>query len=125
MMITTRRLHFQSLARPRFERAEDVVEWLGAVQAQDFPAAKWAIAQRTTGATDAGLDQAFNSGAILRTHVLRPTWHFVPAKDIRWMLELTAPRVGAAMAQQTRWLGLDTSAYARARRIIAKALAGG
>jgi hypothetical protein len=121
--ITGRRLHFQSLAKPRFDRGEDVVEWLGAVQAQDFPAAKWAIAQRTTGASDLGLDLAFNSGAILRTHVLRPTWHFVPAKDIRWMLALTARRVRAAIAHQGRWLGLDAEVFTKANRLIEKALA--
>jgi hypothetical protein len=123
--ITGRRLHFQSLATPRFDRAEDVVEWLGAVQAQDFPAAKWAVAQRTTGATDVGLEQAFNAGTILRTHVLRPTWHLVPARDIRWMLALTAPRIRATMVRQGRWLGLDADMIARAKRTIVAMLSGG
>jgi hypothetical protein len=52
---------------------------------------KWAVAQRTAGADDAALDRAFNDGAMLRTHVLRPTWHFVSPADIRWMLALSAP----------------------------------
>jgi hypothetical protein len=124
-MIINRRLHFQSLAKPRFERAEDVVEWLGAVQAQDFPGAKWAVAQRTTGACDADLERAFNAGSILRTHVLRPTWHFVPAKDIRWMLALTAARLRAIMARQGRWIGLDADTIVRAKRTIAKTLSSG
>jgi Winged helix DNA-binding domain len=128
-MIINRRLHFQSLAKPRFDRPEDVVEWLGAVQAQDFPAAKWAVAQRLTGrgadASDRGLDQAFNAGTIVRTHVLRPTWHFVPARDLRWMLALTAPRIRAALVSQARWLGLDAATVTRAERTIVETLSGG
>ena len=124
-MITNRRLHFQSLAKPRFARAEDVVEWLGAVQAQDFGGAKWAVSQRMTGATNAGLDHAFNAGTILRTHVLRPTWHFVPARDIRWMLALTAPRIRASLVSLGRMVGLDATKIAREKRIIVEALSGG
>ena len=83
----------QHLARPRLTDPVEMVAHLGAVQAQDYPAAKWALAQRLHGATDASLDAAFNAGAILRTHVLRPTWHFVAPADIRWLLALTAPRI--------------------------------
>jgi winged helix DNA-binding protein len=120
-----RRLWFQSLARPRFERAEDVVEWFGAVQSQDFAAAKWAVAQRTRSLSDADVERAINSGTVLRTHVLRPTWHFAPAKDIRWMLALTAPRIRASMARLGHWFGLAPDAFPRANRAIAKALSGG
>jgi Winged helix DNA-binding domain len=124
-MITTRRLHFQSLAKPRFERAVDVVEWFGAVQAQDFPAAHWAVAQRTVGVDGSGLEQAFNDGVILRTHVLRPTWHLVPARDLRWMLMLTAPRIRPALRSQARFCGITDDMVVRAKRMIAKTLAGG
>jgi hypothetical protein len=120
-----RRLWFQSLARPRFERAEDVVEWFGAVQSQDFAAAKWAVAQRTRSLSDTDVERAINSGTVLRTHVLRPTWHFAPAKDIRWMLALTAPRIRAGMARLGHWFGLTPDAFPRANRAIAKALSGG
>jgi hypothetical protein len=120
-----RRLWFQSLARPRFERAEDVVEWFGAVQSQDFAAAKWAVAQRTRSLSDSDVERAINSGTVLRTHVLRPTWHFAPAKDIRWMLALTAPRIRASMARLGHWFGLTPDAFPRANRAIAKALSGG
>ncbi len=124
-VLTDRRLHFHSLARPRFERAVDVVEWLGAVQSQDYAGAKWAVAQRTTGVTDQDVDEAFNRGAILRTHVLRPTWHFVLPRDIRWMLALTAPRINLPMAFQGRSLGLDSRVFARSQRLLARELAGG
>jgi Winged helix DNA-binding domain len=113
--------------RQVFERAVDVVEWLGAVQAQDYAAAKWAVGLRMRGAaaTDAGIDQTFNAGLLLRTHVLRPTWHFVLPRDIRWMLTLTAPRVHAAMAWHARHLGFDAAYFRRGQRALAKELAGG
>src|SRR5579862_6490878 len=124
-MITTRRLHFQSLAKPRFDHAEHVIEWLGAVQSQDYPAAKWAVAQRTTRPDDAGLEHALATGTILRTHVLRPTWHFVPAKDLRWMLALTAQRIRASLVSQARFCRLDAATVTRAKHLIVKALSGG
>src|SRR4051794_5167159 len=96
--IAHKRLYNQHLAGVPFEQPEEVVQWLGAVQSQDFGGAKWAVAQRGRDITETAIEQAFNEGAILRTHVLRPTWHFVRPADIRWMVELTAPRINAAIA---------------------------
>src|SRR6266700_8112850 len=81
--VVARRLRPQRLLGARFERPEDVVGWLGAVQSQDYLGAKWAVAQRTSKPSDADFEDAFTRGAILRTHVLRPTWHFVAPADIR------------------------------------------
>src|SRR5258708_34735278 len=103
----------------------DVVQWLGAVQAQDYGAAKWALGLRTRGVSDADIDRAFAEGAILRTHVMRPPWHFVLPADIRWMLALTAPRIKAQVAYYDRKLELDDALYARSNTILAKALEGG
>ena len=64
-------------------------------------------AAHARGCTDADVERACADGRILRTHVLRPTWHFVLPDDIRWMLALTAPRVRAAMAYYDRKLALD------------------
>ena len=86
------KLHNQLLSQTKFTQPSQVVAWLGAVQSQDYAGAKWAVAQRTKGLTDAAIEQAFTNGDILRTHVMRPTWHFVTPEDIRWMLALTAPR---------------------------------
>ncbi|WP_437826344.1 winged helix DNA-binding domain-containing protein [Sorangium sp. So ce1153] len=123
--IIRQRLHNERLAGRPCERPEDVVRWLCAVQAQDYAGAKWAIAQRTTDVTDAALDRLFNDGKILRTHVLRPTWHLVTPQDIRWMLGLTAPRVNAANAYQYRQLELDDAVFARSNDALVKALQGG
>jgi hypothetical protein len=102
-----RRLANQHLTGRPLATPESVVERLGAVQAQDYAGAKWAIAQRTAGATDADVEAALSEGRLLRTHVLRPTWHIVTAAELRWMLDLTAPRVRARMAVYDRRLGLD------------------
>jgi hypothetical protein len=123
--IAQQRLLNQRLASPAFERPVEVVQWLGAVQSQDYAAAKWALGMRVQSATDDAIEQAFDAGAILRTHVMRPTWHFVTPADIRWMLALTAPRVNAASAYQYRSLELDDAIFARSNAALATALQGG
>ena len=85
------RLRSQRLVGPPFATPEAVVGWLAAVQAQDYAGAKWAVAQRTKGCSDEDVEAALRDGRILRTHVLRPTWHLVLPADIRWMLALSAP----------------------------------
>src|SRR6188768_2841166 len=107
MRLADARLHNQRLSSSGLTKPADVVAWLGAVQAQDYAGAKWALALRMERATDADIDQAFAAGAILRTHVMRPTWHFVSPADIRWMLALTAPRVHAVSDYYYRKAGLD------------------
>lgn len=103
----------------------DVVRWLGAVQAQDFPAAKWALALRMRTATNRAIEDAYNEGQILRTHLMRPTWHFVAPEDIRWLLELTAPRVNAKAGPYFRKYELDAAVFKQSNQVIVKALQGG
>jgi len=123
--ITKLRLHAQQLAQPQMNGPADVVGWFGAVQAQDYAGAKWSLAQRMGSATDAEIEQAFNNGEIIRTHILRPTWHFVHPADLRWMLKLTAPRVHALSLSYYRKEGLDEAALARGHAVLRQALAGG
>ena len=123
--IARRRLRNQRLTGAPFASAVDAVRWLGAVQAQDYAGAKWAVGQRVRGGTDADVEAACDRGDILRTHVMRPTWHFVVPTDIRWMLALTAPQVKARMATYDRQLGLDGATYARTNAVLARALEGG
>ena len=98
---------------------------LGAMQAQDFTGAKWAIGLRAPACHDANVEDDFNDGRILRTHVLRPTWHFVAAADIKWMLALSAPRVHAANAYYYKQSGLDAKVFARGCAMISRVLADG
>ncbi len=120
-----RRLRNQKLTSSDRPTPAELVTWLCAVQAQDYPGAKWALGLRAKGLGDADIEQAFNDGAILRTHVLRPTWHFVSPADIRWMLAFSAPRVHALNAYYYRQAGLDDRTFKRSCAMIQRSLAGG
>jgi len=119
------RLRDHKLATSEFRTPEQVVSWLGAVQAQDYPGAKWALGLRARGVTDAMVEQAFGDGRILRTHVLRPIWHFLAPGDIRWILCICGPRVHAMNATYYRKMELDAPTFNRAISVIERALEGG
>ncbi len=124
MHIAEQRLVNQRLVGEPFGEPAAAVRWLGAVQAQDYNAAKWALALRTRGVDSGTIDHAFNTGAFLRTHVMRPTWHFVAPEDLRWLLALTGARVHAANAHMYRKLELTEKVCRRANALIAVALEG-
>src|SRR5687768_15586492 len=105
--------------------AQELVGWLGAVQSQEYGLAKWSIGQRAEGVTDAGLDAMVAAGRIVRTHILRPTWHFVTPDDIRWMMALTGPRVAAKSRLRMAQLGLDEALVERSMETMRAALTGG
>jgi hypothetical protein len=123
--IARTRLQNQRIDHATFDRPADVVRWLGAVQAQDFLASLWAVGLRTRGATEPVVAAAIAEGSIVRTWPMRGTLHFVPAEDVRWMLELLTPRVIAASAGRHRQLELDEHAFGRAEDLIVAALEGG
>jgi hypothetical protein len=119
------RLANHHLARQSSTDPRAIVAGLGAVQSQDYPAAVWALGMRLANVTRASIERAFASGEVLRTHVLRPTWHFVTPEDIRWMLALTAPRIIRSMASRDRELGLTAEVVAHTSAVIARVLEGG
>lgn len=119
------RMRRSALTDRRFDSAAAVVRHHGAMQAQEEALARWSIGQRARGVTEADVDEAIAAGAIVRTHVLRPTWHFVAASDVRWLLALTGPRVRQATAARFRELELDGPTLARAEAVVGAALAGG
>jgi hypothetical protein len=119
-----RRLANQRLTRSSFRSPADVVSWLGAMQSQDYPGAKWGIGLRAA-VTEDQVDRACDDGSIVRTHILRQTWHFVARDDIRWMLALSGPRVNALNAHYYRKLGLDERTFTRSREVVERALLGG
>ena len=123
LSIANQRLHNQRMSRAGPGSAARLVAWLGAVQAQEYAPARWGLGLRLSPRwTDAKIARSIDRGEILRTHVLRPTWHFVARADIRWMLELTAPGVHRRMSTYNRQLGLDTAVMTRAMGIIERAL---
>jgi hypothetical protein len=119
------RLHTLRLAGPPYPSPAAAVEGLLAVQAENHPQASWAVAARTTGITEAAFGRLFDDGVLLRTHVLRPTWHFVRPDDIRWLIDLTAPRNRRLVVQGQRDLGIGDATLEAATGCIADALSGG
>lgn len=120
--IAQQRLQQQQLLHSRFTQPAALVRWMGCMQAQDYAGAKWAIGNRIKGSTDASIEKDFNEGKILRTHVLRPTWHFVAPEDIRWMLQLTGPRIKAFSKRLYAKLGISDKDLKRSNAIITHAL---
>jgi hypothetical protein len=120
--IAQRRLANQGITSPRFGSPEAVVGWLGAVQAQEYDVAKWSLGQRAIAETDVSVERALAEGRILRTHALRPTWHFVLPADIRWLLGLTAPLTRRMMSYYDQRLELDAATYHRSNALIEQAL---
>ena len=125
MNIALQRLAGTFLTRNPWSTARGVVHALGAVQAQDYEGAKWALSMRTTGLSDESIEREFADGRILRTHVLRPTWHFVDPEDIRWMLALTGPNVVKRMATYDRQLEISEADFRRSNAALTKALRDG
>jgi hypothetical protein len=121
--ITSVRLRNQWIDAPQSGTAADVVDYLVAVQAQDFANSKWGLGLRLRRAVEADVQQAYDNGEILRTHLLRPTWHYVAPRDIRWLLMLTAPRVLALSAGPYRRAGLDAATFTPG--VLEKSLHGG
>lgn len=120
--ISNIRLLSQQIAGTEYRTAKEVVGWMGAMQAQDYPMAKLAIGLRMLNSTDTKVEEAFNKGEIIRTHVMRPTWHFVSADDIHWMLKLTAPRIKSSLKSRHKQLELSGDILRKSNSIIEKAL---
>jgi hypothetical protein len=120
------RLHNQHISRSTFEKPADVVAWMGAVQAQDYIGALWAVGLRMHKAVEADIEQAIADRTIIRTWPMRRTLHFVAADDVRWMLDLLTPRTVANIAQRLlKHFGLDEATFARSKDLFVRALEGG
>jgi len=123
--IAHQRLYHQRIAHRTFDSPAAVVEWLGAVQAQEYPASLWAIGLRLPNATDEVIEQAIADRTIVRTWPMRGTIHFVPARDAKWMLQYFTPKVISRVQSMYRRAGLDEATFARARDLTERALEGG
>ena len=116
------RLRAQGLKGALGSTPEEVVARFGAVQGEEYPLTKRALASRAVDVAAADVDRALADGTILRTHLLRPTWHLVHRDDLRWMQRLSGPRVQAMMVRRHRELGLDGPTVNRATDVMVRAL---
>ena len=116
------RLISQKVAAPDFKTPEEIVSWMGAMQAQDYSMAKWAIGVRLPDTSDKKVEAAIDKGEILRIHVLRPTWHFIPAADIYWMLELSRTKIKSSFRSRDKELELTETVIVKTQSILEKIL---
>jgi hypothetical protein len=124
-MILRRRLATQRLVGPKLATATEAVRLLTCVQSQEWAHAFWSLGMRSTAATAEQVRAEFDRGSFLRTHILRPTWHLVPAEDIRWILAATSPRVQRINQTQYRQLQLSQRILDRSTELIIELLSGG
>jgi hypothetical protein len=126
MKIPDIRLQNQQLLNPLFRKPKELVSWMGAMQAQNYTMVKWAVGMRLKSATIQTVEKALRDGEILRTHVMRPTWHLVVAEDIRWMLKLSAQRIKAANDSFAKGYDLEITdeLYAKSYDLLEKILCG-
>lgn len=115
------RLQNQQIRQSRFQKPGELVSYMGAMQAQNYGMAKWAIGLRTN-STKNTVDKAIDDGTLIRTHLLRPTWHLAAAEDLPWMLALTAPRILSSVKSRHRELGLTKEELKKGFNIIENAL---
>jgi Winged helix DNA-binding domain len=123
--VLLRRLATQRLQGEGLPSAAGVVRLLGCVQSQEYAHALWSLGMRSSAQTVADVQAEFERGEFLRTHILRPTWHFVAAEDIRWILKATAPRVQQLNQTIYRQVDLDPDTRDRGIRLIVEELEGG
>mgnify|MGYP003575140326 CR=1 FL=1 len=123
--ITQGRLANQKIEGSEYVKPEDTVSWMGAMQAQDLAMAKWAVGLRTNGTTLEDIERALDEAKIIRTHILRPTWHFVSGSDIHWMIELSAPHIKASQVSRHRQLELTNKTLSKCFKIIERELENG
>lgn len=122
--IAHQRLNNQRIVGPTAADPGDVVRWLGAVQAQDYQQALWAISLRTHQSTVTDVECAIEARRIVRTWPMRGTLHFVPPEDAKWMLKLSASRMIAKDTRRLTQLGLDEETMERCQVLICSALSG-
>ncbi|MFV0470782.1 MAG: winged helix DNA-binding domain-containing protein [Paludibacteraceae bacterium] len=122
--IAIHRLHAQQLTKPHCSSPLQVVEWMGAVQAQDLPMALLAIVLRSEGGSVKSTEKAFDSNDIVRTHLMRPTWHIVSREDIYWMLDLTSSPIRRIIKRRHSELEMDSKLLYKANILLEKELQG-
>lgn len=120
--IRLRRQYSQKLLRSDFTAPEQVVSYMAAIQGQEYAMAKWALALRMQDTSESEIEKALDEGRILRTHLLRSTWHLVAQDDIRWMLDITAPRVIKTNAFMYRKCELDQAIFNKCNAILEQLL---
>lgn len=115
----------QQIKGSGFSTAKEIAGWMGAMQAQDYNMVKWALGIRLLNSTETEINAEIDAGNIIRTHLLRPTWHIVSSDDIYWISDLTSSRIKSAVKFRDRQLGLTDSIFTKCNRLFGKTLRDG
>lgn len=121
-MIKHIRAHSQQLVNPQFDSPKELVSWMGAMQAQEYNMMKWAVGMRLKDSTLSAVNESLHKGEIIRTHILRPTWHLVSPDDIRWMLNITSPRIKPVIKSYYKALGVSEDQQIKLLQAVENAL---
>jgi hypothetical protein len=119
------RLASQHIAGAKFNTPRQIARWMIAMQAQDYAMLKWALGVRLPGSTLKSIEQAINAGELLRTHLLRNTWHLASAEDIQWLLALRSPRIKASLNPRLVELELSEAVISKSHSVLEKCLRDG
>ncbi len=120
--ICMHRLYHQNISAPQLKRPEEILSWLGAIQAQDYAGAKWSLGLRMLHGTEKAIEQSLREKHILRTWLMRGTLHFVTARDVKWMLALLATKIISSCTRRYKELELDTQTLLKTNGLLETAL---
>ena len=123
--IRASRLFNQHISKAQFTDPGELVQWLGAVQAQDYAGSLWAIGLRLKRNIEADIENAIVQKKIVRSWPMRGTLHFTSATDLRWMLKYLTPRVIQRSASLYRQAELDKKVFTKSTKILVNALRDG
>lgn len=123
--ISVGRLKSQKISETEFKNPREIVSWMGAMQAQDYHMSKYAIGVRLLEPAEEKVESAIDKSEIIRIHVLRPTWHFIAADDIYWMLDLSATRIKSSLKTRHKELELTETIIIKTQSILLEKLSNG
>lgn len=119
------RMSNHQLKSEKYKHPENIINWYGAIQAQDYPSSKWAIGLRVPGSTDQTIEETIAKGKIVRSWLMRGTLHITTGEDIHWILDLLAPRIIKSTAGRNRQLELDEATFSKSNNLLSRLLHGG
>ncbi len=125
MNIAAQRLQSLRIDGPKCNTPEEVVRWMGAVQAQDYGQAVWAVAVRMKRPNLAAVEKAIADRKIVLTWPMRGTIHFVPAEDAKWMVETLSYKKASKLSWHQKLLEIDEAMLAKVREVVTAELKGG
>ena len=125
MTVHAARLRAQGLSGPPAATADDVVERLLAVQAQDARGLRLAVRARSTGLHASDVDAALADRRLVVDWLNRGTLHLARAEDHAWLHRLTTPQLATGNARRLRQEGVSPQQAERGVDVVRRAVQDG